>query len=81
MPSKERLVLCLPKSYRNQLLWLAMKHRTTMSNYVGAFLNERFFHEIPAGFDVSEAMYMVGQPDFEPDMIPYDAEGEFQYRG
>jgi hypothetical protein len=80
MPSKERLVLCLPRCYRNQLLWLAMKNRTTMSGYIALYLNNQFAAEVPHDFNMAEALRLVAQPDFEPDMIPYDPEGEHQYR-
>ena len=81
MSSKERLVLCLPRCYRNQLLWLATKNRTTMSNYIALYLDNQFAAEMPHDFSIVEALHLAAQPGFEPDMIPYDAKGESQYRG
>ena len=74
MPTnKERVVLTLGKAAKNELAWIAMKNRTTMSRLIEEYVHERFFAEIPKGYDPSKALHLVGQDDFDVSWtIPFE---------
>ena len=75
MPSnKERVVLTLGTGAKNELAWIAMKNRTTMSRLIEEYVHERFMQEVPPKFSLSDAMYAVAQPDFDvTSSIPFES--------
>ena len=74
MPTnKERVVLTLGKAAKNELAWIAMKNRTTMSRLIEEYVHERFIAEIPRGYDPVKALGLVGQDDFDVSWtIPFE---------
>ena len=75
MPTnKERVVLTLGKAAKNELAWIALKNRTTMSRLIEEYVHERFMQEVPPKFPLSDAMHAVAQPDFDvTSTIPFDS--------
>ena len=74
MPTnKERVVLTLGKAAKNELAWIAMKNRTTMSRLIAEYVHERFIAEIPQGYDPVKALSLVRQDDFDVSWtIPFE---------
>ena len=75
MPSnKERVVLTLGTGAKNELAWIAMKNRTTMSRLVAEYVHNRFVAEVPAGYDPVKALRLVRQDDFDvTSSIPFES--------
>ena len=74
MPTnKERVVLTLGKAAKNELAWIAMKNRATMSRLIEEYVHERFIAEIPKGYDPVKALKLVRQDDFDVSWtIPFE---------
>lgn len=53
---KKRLVLELLPSYINQLKWVAMKRRISVTHLIGAYSTDVFLSELPSNVDMREAM-------------------------
>ena len=75
MPTnKERVVLTLGKAAKNELAWIAMKNRTTMSRLIEEYVHERFVAEVPRGYDPVKALRLVRQDDFDVTFtIPFES--------
>jgi hypothetical protein len=71
--TKSRLVVLLNKATKNELAWLALKERMTMTAYLEARIHEDFMAGVPQGFDICRALGVVADDDFEPGVtIPFE---------
>ena len=68
---KKRLVVELLPAHVNQLKWVAMKRRITVTELIGRWSCEVFCDEVPSHFDLREALRLIDDADNLSE-IPFD---------
>ena len=69
---KSRLVTMLNKATKNELAYISLKNRMTMTAYLEACIHDAFMKEVPKGYSLTQALSAVAQDDFESGVtIPF----------
>jgi hypothetical protein len=63
MSNKKRLVLELTPACINQLKWVAMKRRISVTHLIGAYSTDVFLSELPPGADARASMVAMADND------------------
>ena len=68
---KKRLVVELLPAHINQLKWVAMKRRVSVTDLIGEWSCQLFVDEVPAHFDLQKALSLISESD-DISKIPFD---------